>query len=319
MYIFTNITTLNKNFFFENSFGYTFFYSSRGLVFNNHLRALFYIHSADNNGIVGYRLIGEDLYIFESKRLLPEGKQEKRKLIEMSINTSFKGKIHFRPFSDVFNPHSVIRCGDYLLNKEKGFMGTIGMFGSLKYTGEKVAISSPHVISAGTVACLPDGMRFGECIWPESPENIHDISLIMIDTSSLDSLQTSILKTRIKIQENSRDDLTDRRVIKYGAATKKTVGWIEKIDDFEICGSDVLVIIPEDVQFPFSTNGDSGAIVLTKMYGEYHGIAMVYGDEFDIRNSENKSIQKETIAIFLKNALDRFVKDRKMAIVFDEI
>lgn len=80
-----------------------------------------------------------------------------------------------------------------------------------------------------------------------------------------------------------------------------------------------MVIIPEDVQFPFSTNGDSGAIVLTKMYGEYHGIAMVYGGEFDIRNSENKSIQKETIAIFLKNALDRFVKDRKMAIVFDEI
>lgn len=80
-------------------------------------------------------------------------------------------------------------------------MGTIGMFGSFKDTGKKdsmrtVAISSPHVISAGTVACLPDGMRFGECIWPESPENIHDISLIMIDTSSLDLLQMSILKKR---------------------------------------------------------------------------------------------------------------------------
>lgn len=80
-----------------------------------------------------------------------------------------------------------------------------------------------------------------------------------------------------------------------------------------------MVIIPEDVQFPFSANGDSGAIVLTKIHGQYHGIAVVYGGEFNIRNSENKSIQKETIAIFLKNAFDRFVKDRKMAIVFDEI
>lgn len=115
-----------------------------------------------------------------------------------------------------------------------------------------------------------------------------------------------------------QDILTDRRVIKYGAATKKTLGWIEKIDDFEIYGSDVLVIIPENVDFPFSANGDSGAIVFTKIHGEYHRIAMVYGGMFDIRNSENKSIQKETIAVFLKNALDRFVNDKKMVIIFDE-
>lgn len=285
---------------------------------------MFSIHSAKNNGIVGYRLIGEDLYIFESKRLTPEGKQEKRKLIEKSTNTSFKGEIHFRSFNDVFYPHCAIRCGGYLLNNENGFMGTIGMFGSLKGTGNKdsmqiVAFSSPHVISAGTVACLPDRERFGECIWPDKSENIHDVSFIKIDTSSLNALQTSILKTRIQIQEISRDILNDRKVIKYGAATERTVGWIKKIDDFEIYGSDVLVIVPEDVDFPFSAKGDSGAIVLTKIHGEYHGIGMIYGGEFDIRNSENKSIQNETIAIFLKNALDRFVKDRKMAIRFDEI
>lgn len=142
-------------------------------------------------------------------------------------------------------------------------MGTIGMFGSLKDTGNKdsmrtVAISSPHVINAGTVAYLPDGKRFGECIWPESSENIHDVSLIKIDTSSLNALQTSILKKRIQIQEISKDILNDRKVIKYGAATERTVGWIEKIDDFEIYGSDVLVILPEDVDFPFSAKGDSG-------------------------------------------------------------
>lgn len=54
------------------------------------------------------------------------------------------------------------------IEQRKWFYG----FGSLKGTGNKdfmrtVAISSPHVIDAGTVACLPNGERFGECIWPD--------------------------------------------------------------------------------------------------------------------------------------------------------
>lgn len=106
----------------------------------------------------------------------------------MLINILFKGKIYFRLFSDVFNLYSVIRCGDYLLNKEKGFMGIIGMFGSFKYIGEKVVIFFLYVISVGIVVCLFDGMRFGECIWLELLENIYDIFLIMIDMFSLDLL-----------------------------------------------------------------------------------------------------------------------------------
>lgn len=71
---------------------------------------------------------------------------------------------------------------------------------------------------------------------------------------------------------------------------KKIFGWIEKIDDFEIYGSDVLVIILENVDFFFFVNGDSGVIVFMKIYGEYYRIVMVYGGMFDIWNFENKSI-----------------------------
>lgn len=249
---------------------------------------------------------------------------DKREQIEKSIKDSFKGAVHFMPFHDVFKQHCAIRCGGYLQNNTNGFRGTIGMFGRLENrenhdSMQTVAISSAHVISAGTVASLPGGERFGECIWPDNIENIHDVSVIKIDTSCLNILQPSILNERIQIEEIPRDHLNDRKVFKYGAATERTEGLIQKVDDFEIYGNDVLVIVPTDSESLFSAKGDSGAIVLTRLHGQNHGIGMIYGGEFNITNSENKSIQNETIAILLKNALDRFVNDRRMAIQFDKI
>lgn len=285
---------------------------------------MYLIHSAKEYGVVGYRVIGKELYVFENILLKTDAKCEKREQIKKSIKESFRGLVHFRSFHDVFKQHCAIRCGGYLQNNRNGFRGTIGMFGRLENIVEHdsmqtVAISSPHVISAGTVASLPGGERFGECIWPDNIENIHDVSVIKIDRSCLNILQTSILNERIQIEEISRDYLNERKVFKYGAATKRTEGFIEKIDDFEIYGSDVLVIVPKDSESKFSAKGDSGAIVLTRRQGQTYGIGMIYGAEFNITNSENKSIQNEIIAIFLKNALDRFVNDRGVAIQFDRI
>lgn len=256
--------------------------------------------------------------------LKTDAMREKREQIEKSVKESFRGSVHFRSFHDVFKQHCAIQCGGYLQNKRNGFMGTIGMFGRLEnivehHSMQIVAISSAHVISAGTVARLPGGERFGECIWPDDMENIHDVSVIKIDSSCLNILQTSILNERIQIEEISKEYLNDRKVFKYGAATQRTEGFIEKVDDFEIYGRDVLVIVPEDSESLFSASGDSGAIVLTRFNGQNYGIGMIFGGEFNIQNSENKSIQNETIVIFLKNALDRFVNDRRMAIQFDRI
>lgn len=274
-------------------------------------------------GVVGYRVIGKELYVFENMHLKTDAMREKREQIEKSIQESFRGSVHFRSFHEVFKQHCAIRCGGYLQNNRNGVRGTIGMFGRLENIVEHdsmqtVAISSAHVISAGTVASLPGGERFGECIWPDNIENIHDVSVIKIDTSCLNILQTTILNERIQIG-NLIDDLNNRKVFKYGAATKRTEGFIEKIDDFEIYGSDVLVIVPKDSESKFSAKGDSGAIVLTRRQGQNYGIGMIYGGEFNITNSENKSVQNETIAIFLKNALDRFVNERGIAIQFDRI
>lgn len=44
-------------------------------------------------------------------------------------------------------------------------------------------------------------------------------------------------------------------------------GFIEKVDDFEIYGSDVLVIVLKDLEFKFFVKGDSGVIVLIRCCG----------------------------------------------------
>lgn len=78
-------------------------------------------------------------------------------------------------------------------------MGTIGIFGKMKNTPanesvQTVALSSAHVISSGDIACSSTGVRFGKCIWPESGVNIHDVSIIKIDSSMIDQDRSQDLK-----------------------------------------------------------------------------------------------------------------------------
>lgn len=80
-----------------------------------------------------------------------------------------------------------------------------------------------------------------------------------------------------------------------------------------------MAILPDVSGTSFSTNGDSGAIVLTILNGKYHGVGVIFGGNLDARGAENNSTQNETIAIFLKNALDRFIRERQMTIEFDKI
>lgn len=274
------------------------------------------------DGVVGYRLFENELHIYGNEQLTKE--DEKRVKIESSINECFKGQVYFRSLEQVLVPQCTLRCGDFLRNNTNGQMGTIGIFGEMRNTRannsvQTVAVSSAHVISSGDIACSSTGVRFGKCIWPESGVNIHDVSIVKIDSSMINSLQKTFFNEYITIEDIPKDNLCYRQVFKYGAATHKTYGLIEKIDHFQLFGSDVMAILPVDSEKPFSTNGDSGAIVLTILNGEYHGVGVIYGGNLDARGAENKSTQNETIAIFMKNALDRFIRDRKMAIEFDKI
>lgn len=280
------------------------------------------IFRSSKNGVVGYRLFENELHIYGNEQLMKEN--EKRVEIESSIKECFTGQVHFRSLEQVLVPQCTLKCGDCLRNNTNGKMGTIGIFGKMKYTPanesvQTVALSSAHVISSGDIACSSTGVRFGKYIWPESGVNIHDVSIIKIDSSMINSLKRTVFDEHITIDEIPKQNLLYRKVIKYGAATQETCGSITKIDNFQLFGNDVMAILPLDSERPFSTNGDSGAIVLTKFDKKYHGVGVIFGGYLDARGAENKSTQNETIAIFMKNALDRFIGDRKMTIEFDKI
>lgn len=86
------------------------------------------------------------------------------------------------------------------------FKGHHSHFGEIKNALEKdsiqtVALSFPHVISNDDIVCLSTVERIGECIWPGSKANIHDVSIVKIDSSLISSLQRTVLKENITIEE----------------------------------------------------------------------------------------------------------------------
>lgn len=280
------------------------------------------INASRENGVVGYRLFGNELHIYGNEQLTTRA--EKRLEIENSIKENFNGQVLFRSLWNVLKPQCTVKCGDYLQSSTTGRKGTLGIFGKMKNAAENdsiqtMALSSAHVISRGEVACTSAGRRFGECIWPESTSNIHDVSIIQVDPSSISKLQQTIFNEDIAIEKNSKESLRYREVFKYGATTQKTCGSIEQIDHFNLFGSDVMTISSDDPERLFSTNGDSGAIVLTILDGQHQGIGVIYGGHVDNREVGINIPKNESIAIFLKNALDRFTREKNMSIEFHKI
>lgn len=283
---------------------------------------LFLCYRSRKNGVVGYRLFGNELHIYGNDQLTIGA--EKRLEIENSIKETYNGQVRFRSLGNVLIPQCTVKCGDYLKSSETGRKGTLGIFGEMKTAVENdsiqtIALSSAHVISRGEVACTSAGERFGECIWPGSTANIHDVSIIQIDPSFISTLQQTTFNEDIAMKEISKESLLYREVFKYGATTQKTCGSIEQIDHFNLFGSDVMTISSDDPERLFSTNGDSGAIVLTILDGKHHGIGVIYGGSLEHRDAEINIPRNESIAIFLKNALDRFTREKHMSIKFHKI
>lgn len=251
---------------------------------------------------------------------------KKTEEIKKSIKETFKGAVHYRSIRDSLSPHRALNCGGTFRNSRNGHGGTLGIFGELmreeqgasKQTKIAVALSSGHVISADTPAFVSTIGEIGECIWPlDSSNNIHDVSVIKIDQTRIDDL-ILILNQQILVGEISKEDLKDRYVFKFGATTGKTTGYIGVIDDFQMFGEEVMTILSRsECSSKFSDKGDSGAIVLTKVGGRLYGIGVVYGGGLKLPDCKN--IREETIAVFLKRALDRFTDKTQQIIEFDKI
>lgn len=253
---------------------------------------------------------------------------EEKKQLESYIEDSFKGKVKIIPLRTVLKPQCAIKCGGYITNNITNKSGTIGVFGKMrnlvKYDKVRtIALSSPNLFSDGDIASLPNGEKVGACVWPVKPEplmeNLFDVSVVEIDSTRTDEIQWTILNEHFLMEEIPYENLDNRLVFKYGAKTQKTYGWIKKISNFELFEREVLVIIPKSSGTMFSDEGDSGAIVVTKIGGNHYGVGMVYGSHLDVGKTTNKSYKIATVAIFLKNALERFTSPKKMSIQFGEL
>ena len=283
-----------------------------------------FIYSAYDTGCVGYCLRGNELHIFEDDKISADN--PKKLKTQTSIREAFQdGTVYFKLLRHVISPQCAIPCGGSIGNI-KGETGTLGMFGKLrsKEAGRikeefVVAISSGHVLEADADALVPSKGNIGKCIWPfPSSNNMFDVSVIKIDTSLINSLQKFILDENVTLAQISETDLTNRRVFKFGATTGRTDGFVNTFEECELYGEKVLVIKPQrSKNAAFSDKGDSGAIVLTRKDERLHAVGVIYGD-FDSR--EFKSVHgKESSAVFLINALNRFMEATEQEIMFDKI
>lgn len=284
------------------------------------------IYRAKKYGVVGYRLMDNKLFVFVDGPLIME--THKKTQLERYIEDSFDGSVQITPLNTVLKPHCAIKCGGYITNNTINKSGTIGIFGKIRnlVTNDMVrtvALSSPNLFSDGDIASLPNGEHVGACCWPVKlephRENLVDVSIVEIDSTKIDTIERAIFNEHILVEEIPHEDLDHQLVFKYGAKTQTTYGWIKKISNFELFERDVLVIMPKSPATLFSDEGDSGAIVVTIINGKHHGIGMVFGSHLEPEKSSNKSTKIPTVAIFLKNALDRFTRMREMSICVEEI
>lgn len=75
-----------------------------------------------------------------------------------------------------------------------------------------------------------------------------------------------------------------------------------------------MTISTDDPERLFSTNWDSVAIVLTILDEKHLGIGVIYGESLEYREAEINIHQNESKARFLKNAIDRFSREKNMSI-----
>lgn len=75
-----------------------------------------------------------------------------------------------------------------------------------------------------------------------------------------------------------------------------------------------MVILLDDFENLFFMNGDSGVIVLIIIDGKYYGIGVIYGGSFEDWEVNSSIMENESIVIFLKKVIDKFIVGKNVII-----
>ncbi|XP_062618529.1 uncharacterized protein LOC134280122 [Saccostrea cucullata] len=256
-------------------------------------------------GVTGHVLMDGVLTLYIDKQC-----NDLKSLIK-NIRDNFNGKIE-EIFVDKGFPkgYSNIMPGGEIISPKGG--GTLGMFGHLD--GSPVAVTGGHVIEKGQLAQvhIDDILaKLGTCIWPivtQSQTNIPDIAVIELDGNMVDRISYRI-GNDVAICTRKLLELKNRGVFKYVAATQFTRGFIQDIDSMSLFDStDVALVAHKDDDKNFAEEGDSGAIVLTRIKDQHFAIGVVYGGKLESRDSSQRVSPKTTVIVSLNHAIQRFKK-----------
>ena len=187
------------------------------------------------------------------------------------------------------------------------------MFGAIFRKDEpsrNCCISSPHVISCEQTAYILNAtLQLGRCIWPPSAANncinVEDISIICLDQHDI-QIERKV-SVDVRLFDQDRGHLKDRKVYKFGASTLKTTGYLRNSEFILTIGNSVKVFLIEpeddnDDSSPFSKPGDSGAIVFTKFGQNVVVLSMIFGGEVTLPGIARNN----SIGVDLNEAIRRF-------------
>ncbi|XP_061180733.1 uncharacterized protein LOC133189364 [Saccostrea echinata] len=192
--------------------------------------------------------------------------------------------------------------------------GSIGMFGTYKHEKDtQVCVSSAHILrkeDTGYIEHEGKIRELGNCIWPMSSvvSVLDEMSVIALD----DSLQFSAekhLHESVKLFEGSPSELLNRKVFKFGASSAMTKGFVDQVIVTSLGPETAYGITPHPKNSVFSTEGDSGSVVCTKMNRTIYAIGLVIGkfEPHDEQTSEN--IDTLIMVSNLQMAVLRFKKE----------
>ncbi|XP_062608813.1 uncharacterized protein LOC134270600 [Saccostrea cucullata] len=282
--------------------------------------------SLKDKGLRGYTLEDDTLLMFFKHRSC---------ITEDSIPPSIKEaypsfKIieikHRRP---LFTLHHRTKSGEKLYPwRNKNSYGSVGMFCNIRDKCNEngfpmqYCIASPHVISSGQRAyILNERIELGKCEWPQPAEeylvNVQDISVIRLNQGiQIDrNLGGQVLRFR-----GDRSVLDRRKVIKFGASTKKTIGYVSNVEFVLMLEPpiNVYLIEPDDTsdkENRFSLPGDSGAIVLTKFGQNFEAVSMIFGGVDKIQDVATNN----SIAVDLNDALNNYENSANKIVELDTV
>ena len=203
--------------------------------------------------------------------------------------------------------------------------GSIALYGKRKSNNSTVAISHGHVIQQDDQAFVTlDNARqtLGSTIYPPKDSlstHINELAVVEVTNERVKELleAAKIQQRKIEIFTGNMIDLQNVKIMKVGATTNKTKGFVADTDFYGPLGDGEnvcrgIVIKPEHDDGTFAYHGDSGALTFIPKPKEIIAISLIYSN----MGPENERLS-HVLTTVLRDCKSSFEKKRDDEIILD--